>query len=242
MRKPVIGVAGQVEVEQSAYSLKRRYVEALVAAGALVAIYPPQGDDPAQIAQILDGVDGLLMPGGDDVDPALYGQRLRTGRVPAYERDSFEAPLVRAALERQIPFLGICRGVQVLNVAFGGTLSQEVGEDGFTCEHWQDEPFDAPTHEVEVYPGTLLADVLGAGPLMVNSIHRQGVLEVAPGLEVQARAEDGLVEALALPGERFALAVQWHPEFMPDDAASVALFEAFVSRCRAYAALSGRLG
>lgn len=197
------------------------YARALLAVGAApraIAAAGAQGAwATAHPEDALRDVDGLLLTGGEDVEPWRYGggaPHPRTRCDPA--RDALEIALCAAALERDLPLLGICRGIQLWNVAAGGTL-------------WQDLPSERPggvrhlepeaardrrnlLHEVTVAPDAPWARVLAGPPLAVNSIHHQGVREVAPGLRVLATAPDGLVEALVDPGRRFALAVQWHPE------------------------------
>lgn len=180
--------------------------------------------------------DGLILTGGVDIDPARYGEppHERLGDVNP-DRDAFEAALVEEALERDVPLLGICRGHQLFNVMYGGSLLQHLeerephrarrGEDGSIASGW---------HDVTLAPGTILAGVLGEGPLRVNSRHHQAVTteRVAPGLTVVATTEDGVVEALQDPSKRWAVSVQWHPERAEMGDESQPLFEAFVEACR----------
>jgi putative glutamine amidotransferase len=180
--------------------------------------------------------DGLILTGGVDIDPARYGEAPseRLGTVNA-ERDAFEAALLEEALARDVPVLGICRGHQLFNVVHGGSLLQHIeerephrarrGEDGSIASGW---------HEVTLRPGTILAGVLGGEPLRVNSRHHQAVTpeRLAPGLNVAATTEDGVVEALEDPSKRWAVSVQWHPERAEMGEAPRALFEAFVAACR----------
>jgi gamma-glutamyl-gamma-aminobutyrate hydrolase PuuD len=180
--------------------------------------------------------DGLILTGGVDIDPARYGEPAseRLGTVNG-DRDAFEAALLEAALARDVPVLGICRGHQLFNVVHGGSLLQHIeerephrarrGEDGSIASGW---------HEVRLEPGTILAGVLGEEPLRVNSRHHQAVTpeRVAPGLTVAATTEDGIVEALEDPSKRWAVSVQWHPERAEMGEAPHALFEAFVAACR----------
>lgn len=171
----------------------------------------------APVEPMLARIDGLVLAGGADVDPARYGAERRPG-CGAVEpgRDEWELSLLRAALERDVPVLGICRGAQVLNVALGGTLVQDVGRDAGDGHPRFDAPRDELAHDVELVPGTLAAAVYGAvhgARFAVNSLHHQVVDAVAPALVVGARSPDGTVEALELPG-RAVLAVQWHPEML----------------------------
>ncbi len=175
--------------------------------------------EPVENVATLDGLDGLLLAGGSDVDPARYGvtRGSRTG-PPDSERDRLEAALVAEALERDLPVLAICRGLQLLNVALGGTLVQHV--EGHQL------PDGEAGHPVAIVPGSRLQEILGVEEYSVNSRHHQCADRLAGGLEVAARAPDGVIEALELPGKSFVLAVQWHPE---DRAAGLdgRLFEAF---------------
>ena len=185
------------------------YREALLAAGMT----------PLEGARSLNGAAGLCLAGGADVEPALYGER-RDPKTeePDTERDRVECALLREALDRDLPVFAICRGLQLLNAALGGTLTQHV--EG----HRQRKVRDA--HEVRIAPGSRLASILGVRRYMVNSRHHQCARNPAPGLMVSAAAPDGVIEGLELPGKRFVLAVQWHPEARMDGA-DAKLFEAF---------------
>lgn len=183
------------------------YLEALQEVGlSCLKITPGQPYDLGQIA-------GLVLTGGTDVDPALYGQARRPETdQPDRERDEFELQLIHAALQRDMPILAICRGMQMLNVALGGTLHQHLEQ---VETHRVRPPVAAPhepVHPIEVLPGTLLARIIGAGVHYVNSRHHQAVDQLGRDLVVAARAPDGVVEALELPAQRFVLACQWHPE------------------------------
>lgn len=160
----------------------------------------------------LDGVSGLLLTGGDDVNPRLYGEDPVAETEPADDkRDAIELQLIAEALERDLPLFAICRGLQILNVQHGGTLIQHLDT---VQRHRRRTPDRAlPAHEVNIAPGTLLADIAGSGTWQVNSRHHQAVKKVGDGLIVSATdAEDGTIEALERPDKRFVLAVQWHPE------------------------------
>lgn len=172
---------------------------------------------------------GVLLTGGDDVNPALYGQ----GRHPMTEapddvRDAEECRAIAGALEMDVPLLGICRGQQILNVHHGGSLTQHV--ENVEMHQAQPENRAQPAHHVDIVPGTLLADIAAIPRWDVNSRHHQALDKVAPGLRVAARSADGLIEAVDQPGKRFVLAVQWHPENQsPVSAEQRKLFQAFVS-------------
>jgi putative glutamine amidotransferase len=183
------------------------YISAVQRAGALAVLLPPE--DGADPDEVLGLIDGLLLVGGTDVDPAAYGAErdpATTYTTPA--RDEFELVLARRALELDLPLLGICRGMQVMNVAAGGTLTQDV-ENVDVHRH---TPGVFGDHEVELDAGTLAARATGEERHAVKSHHHQGIDRVGAGLVVSGRADDGEVEALEVPDKRFALGVLWHPE------------------------------
>jgi gamma-glutamyl-gamma-aminobutyrate hydrolase PuuD len=174
---------------------------------------------PVENVTTVAGLDGLVLAGGPDVDPALYGapRRPETGQ-PDRDRDSLESTLLREALDRDLPILAICRGLQLLNAALGGTLVQHI--DGHRCPERQE------VHPITIASHSRLKSILEADEYLVNSRHHQCVDQVANGLIVVARAPDQVVEALELPGKLFVLAVQWHPEDRTDGP-DAKLFEAF---------------
>jgi len=202
------------------YVLARTYTDAVRAAGGIPIILPP-GDADDDVDALLERIDGILLSGGGDLEPSLYGDV--TSHPTTYgidpERDRFELGVVQWARTRDLPLLGICRGIQTLNIAFGGTLVQDVDDQwGSAVNHRQQQSGytrDDTSHDVEIeHRGNPLRDLVGSEPLAVNSFHHQAIRDVAPGLEVIARAPDDLVEAVWCPGMRFALAVQWHPEML----------------------------
>jgi putative glutamine amidotransferase len=224
MRRPVIGLCTALERaqwsvwDQQAVLLPRNYVEEVNRAGGLAVLLPPDARLVERPEEAIELLDGLLLAGGADIDPASYGQAPHAetqDSVP--ERDAFEIALTRAALERDLPLLGICRGMQLINVALGGTLNQHLPEHLGHEEHRRViGTFDGSDHDVEVIDGTLAMDVIGAGVHGTKSHHHQGVEELGDGLRVGARSSlDGLVEAIELPDRSFVLGVQWHPEADP---------------------------
>lgn len=225
--KPVIAVSAQTAVSSTKYygeqrltSLYDLYVRALTAAGALPVVLAHT--DPADVPQLLDRFDGLLLPGGGDVDPATYGEAPATDSLYGMrpEADLFEIALVREAAKRQLPVLGVCRGLQIANVAFGGTLHQDLPD------HPQDlagRAFSAH-YRTAVVPGSRLHDLVNNTELVVNSLHHQAVKDVGEGLRVVATASDGVVESIESTDASWdLLAVQWHPECLQKAHAS-ALF------------------
>src|ERR671934_960867 len=199
------------------------YVRAVQRAGALAVLLPPdEGVDPDEVLELIDG---LLLVGGGDVDPASYGAEphpTTSGAVP--ERDDFELALARRALELDVPLLGICRGMQIMNVAAGGTLNQDVDNVGLH----RHTPGVFGDHEVELEPGSLAARTAGEPRHAIKSHHHQGIDRLGEGLVVTGRAEDGEGEAVEIPDRRFALGVLWHPE---EDETS-RLIAAFVDEVR----------
>ncbi len=240
---PIIGLCTALERarwgvwDRWAMLLARSYVDAVQGAGGVALMLPP---DPAAVRNpdlLLDLIDGLVLAGGADVDPATYGEEphpTTTGTVP--ERDAFELALVGRAMERDIPFLGICRGMQVMNVARGGTLIQHLPDDLGHEDHRRSlGSFDNSDHDVRLAHGSLAARAAREELHGTKSHHHQGIARVGEGLEVTGWATiDDLPEVLELPGNRFALGVQWHPEA---DSTSP-LIAALVDEARA----PGRLG
>ncbi len=214
------------------------YVRSVVEAGGIPFILPPAiGATHAMGA--LDGLDALLLSGGEDLDPSWYGTAASPdlGEVDR-ERDLFELALFAAARQRGMPILGICRGIQLVNVALGGTLWQHLpGERPSAVDHDRRDARTARTHGVSVEAGSRVAAVLGCSTLDVNSFHHQGLRDLAPALHASAWATDGLVEAVeGMAGDPWLLAVQWHPEEMSGDvtAPERGLFRALVEAVPAY--------
>jgi putative glutamine amidotransferase len=209
--RPRIGLTLDADAAGRRYELKRSYVEAVLAAGGLPILLPHA---PEAAGAYLALVEGLVVTGGAfDVPPELYGEARRPacGETKP-ERTAFEKELLEAALAARLPVLAVCGGMQLLNVVRGGTLYQDLVADAGLAGHEQPAPKDAPSHVAAVAPGTLLAALVGAGPLPVNSTHHQAVREPGAGVLVSARAPDGVVEAIELPDVPFAVGVQWHPE------------------------------
>ena len=194
------------------------YVEGVAEAGGVPVVLPPAGDERAAGA-VIQSLDGLLLSGGSDLDPGYYGEEpVPELGVTLPERDAFEMALIGMALRRGMPVFGICRGMQVMNVALGGTLYQDLPSqwERDLLKHRQDTPKWQPTHEVSVREGSYIAEVMGCESVKVNSYHHQGVRNLAEGLVVTGRSSDGVVEAVEAEdvSERWLLGVQWHAETM----------------------------
>ena len=237
--RPRIGITMRIELETDRFYLARAYSEAVEAAGgAPVHIRLITHED--YIATVMEGLDGVLLPGSDsDVDPLRYGQEPHPllGSVHPI-KDETDALVLAEVERRATPLLAICFGMQVLNVTRGGTLIQDIRSAmPDAIKHQQGAPRDRRSHRVRLLEGSLLSEMAGSASALVNSHHHQAIERVGSELVATAWTADGLVEALEDPrGDRFALAVQWHPEIAwQEDDFSRALFERFVSAARDYA-------
>ncbi len=233
MSKPIIGVTAFRTDSGRGYpylSVTEAYANAVQAAGA-VPLLIPLGLDADDLQDVRKILDGILFTGGGDIDPAIYnGEPHLTVHEIDHDRDALELQLARDVAEHGTPFLGICRGLQVLNVALGGTLYTHIMDQlpgSIKHDYWATHPRLFLAHPVRVEEGTPLAGIAGEPIIQVNSLHHQGVRDLAPGLTPMAYAPDGLIEAFELDAHPFGLAVQWHPEWLSQPHAP-RLFEAFV--------------
>jgi putative glutamine amidotransferase len=225
--RPLIGITVGPPNDGSPFVQTRStYVHAVEVAGGLPVLIPPLGPDA--LDALLERLDGLMFPGGADVDPAEYGEAREPRTEVVSELDRLELAAARWAVRSEVPTLGICRGQQVLNVALGGSLIQHLDD------HRQPGDRTALTQALTVTPGSRLAEVFGATRIEVNTMHHQAVKEVAPGLTAVAWSADGTIEAMESRDHPWLLMVQFHPEELVDfHAPSQRLFNAFVEACRA---------
>lgn len=215
--------------DRPAAALPRVYTDAALATGAAVVLLPPQPVHDSAVHAVLSRIDGLIITGGKDVDAALYGQEPHPENdAPRRDRDAWEIALVRGAIQRDLPLLGICRGMQVLNVALGGTLIQHL-PDVIGTSRYSNGDATFADNPARTLPGTLAADILGES-LVVKSYHHQALDRVADGLTVSAMGEHDVVQAVDVDGMSFGLAVQWHPEESPDDRRLFAALSAAAER------------
>ena len=236
MARKVVGITCGTESSDFGvrHALSRTYVWALERAGAIPIILPVTSD-PEVISGYLEVIDGLLLSGGWDVEPKHYGQEAhpQLGNLDP-DRDLTELPLIRLAVEQDMPIFAICRGIQSLNVALGGTLVQDLpSQKPSDIEHVQRKNGIArniATHYDSFISGSRIASIVGDTTMRVNSFHHQALDVVAPGIVVTGYSEDGIIESAEMPGKRYIVAVQFHPEdTAPHDEKSRKLFEAFVA-------------
>ena len=245
MRQPLVAISTDVRQFENYtwHAAPHQYLEAAVSAAGVTPVLVPSFGDRLDLDTLLASVDGVMVTGSkSNVHPSLYGGDASEANGPYDEaRDATTLPLIRKAIERGVPLLAICRGIQELNVALGGTLATEIQDQEGVLDHRapvsdnQDERF-AIRQKVSIRPGTCLAGVFGAGDIMVNSVHRQAVGRLGDRLQVEAAAEDGTVEAVSVIGApAFAVGVQWHPEYWArTDDASARIFRAFGDAARGH--------
>lgn len=240
-RKPVIALTPQIHIERNEPFVRPGYLDALRAAGAVPFILPPDADK-YDLSQLLEFSDGVLFTGGPDIHPSFWGEETHAqcGNI-CLRRDRLELALLPLVMAAKKPVLGICRGIQLLNVGLGGDIYQDIPsqfQEDFPVAHQQPFHYDIPSHTVKIVPGTLLERILQRDGSMqhqppclhVNSMHHQAVRRLAPGLTASGYAPNGLIEAVEMPDyPAFFLGVQWHPEYLwKQDAASAQIFSSFV--------------
>lgn len=228
--KPIIGLVPLIDEKKESFWMLPGYMDGITEAGGIPVMLPLTHDE-GEIEELLDHMHGILLTGGHDVSPALYNEKpLKECAQTIEERDRMEMILLKKTLERDMPVLGICRGIQFLNVFTGGTLYQDLPAQRPTkTEHHQSPPYDIPVHEVTIKDDSKLFKLLGKSSIRVNSYHHQAIKDIGEDLKIMAISEDGLIEAVEMPDKRFVWAVQWHPEFAyKKDDVQRKIFEEFV--------------
>ena len=213
MKKPIIGIVPLVDIERESYWMLPGYMKGIEQAGGIPLMLPLTSDEE-NLQQLAEELDGFLYAGGQDISPNLYAQRRsRMCGQCCHERDEMETILFRMVYEQDKPLLGICRGIQCINVVMGGTLYQDLpSEHSSDTEHHQIPPYDVPVHSVKIIGDSPLYKLLKKEALMVNSYHHQAILTLAPKVSAMAVSEDGLIEAVCVPKKRCIWGIQWHPE------------------------------
>jgi putative glutamine amidotransferase len=233
--RPLIGICTSIQHgtrRGDAYFLYSGYVEMVSRAGGLPFLLPVARSHEEAV-EVLGRIDGLLLTGGDDLDPVLYGQTARHPELLGSPvRAGSEIAYARASLEGTLPTLGVCLGIQTLNVAFGGTLLQFIPEDVPGALRHEAEGDESSDHPIRIEPDTWLARIAGVEAAVVNSFHHQAVERPAPGFRVSARSPEGIIEAIEREDPPFCVGVQWHPERMPEAALTARLLRAFVDAAR----------
>lgn len=242
---PIIGLSASICTIDTGSLIGRErvfvgqdYIKAIVQAGGIPIVLPIIESEESIFKQI-DLIDGLMLSGGYDIDPHLFGEEPHHLLEATYrERDLCEMALVRAAAQKKIPVLGICRGLQLINVTFGGSLYQDLtasNKDLF--QHRQKTNIHQGTHTVDLEKGTMLEKIYNQKSIRTNSLHHQSVKNLADGFIINARSRDGIIEGIEKMDQSFILGLQWHPELMFEvDAETRALFRAFIDACRIRAA------
>ncbi|HAZ05536.1 MAG TPA: amidotransferase [Acetobacterium sp.] len=235
-RKPIIGVLPQYNAIEKRIYIAPPYMNGILEGGGLPVLLP-FAKNKTDIKTLVREFNGFLFTGGQDINPSLYGQPLcNCSDEISPKRDELELNLFKAILKENKPVLGICRGMQLINVALGGTLKQDilgVKEIGMTLQHFQKTPFDIPVHEISIQKNTLLHQILDKDKILVNSVHHQGIGNLANGLSSIATSLDDLIEAVEIKALDFGIGVQWHPEqLLKTDSNAKKLFAAFVNAAK----------
>lgn len=232
--RPKIGILPLYDSEKQTLWINPLYFGGVEQAGGLPLLLP-LSEEPELWDEYIESCDGFVFTGGQDIAPSIYGEEKRPEcGYQAHMRDHQEQYMLKKLITMDKPVLGICRGIQMMNAACGGTLYQDIfSQAPSPVVHRQDKPYDLPHHQVKIEKGTMLYEILGCEYLSVNSMHHQAVKVPAPGAVVSARAVDGMVEGIEFPEKRFMLGLQWHPEHMWQSYASARrIWSAFVSAAK----------
>lgn len=245
---PVIGIVPSQNRSEKMVSFPERYANAIVHAGGAPLLLP-LSDNPHVYETLFPLIDGFVLTGGNDIDPARYGAIRDSGKITDHtpEREELEYLILSYAYRFDLPLMGICRGMQMINVCLGGTLWRDLGDqfpgvvregmnDGLgelpRLQHWQPKPYSDPTHLVKIVDDSILGRLLETDQIMVNSMHHQGVCDLSTRVRAVAYASDGLVEAIEVRDRDFMLGVQWHPEFFAGGHRMTRVFEALIDAAR----------
>lgn len=234
MKKPMIAIVPLYDEYKESYWMLPGYMKGIEKAGGLPFMLPLTTDQQA-IQQIVNIFDGFLFTGGQDISPLLYQEEpLSECGIPCYKRDQMEVELLKAVVHQDKPALGICRGIQLFNVVYGGTLYQDLPSQRPTnVEHHQTPPYDQPIHQVSLIKNMPLYQLLETDKLLVNSYHHQAIKDLSPYFQVMAYSEDYLIEGIYYPCKKMIWAIQWHPEFLyHKDKNSQKIFKALVEACQ----------
>lgn len=216
MSKPIIGLTPLYDTQENKLWMRQNYLNAVISNGGIPLILPLI-DDESEISNLAEICDGFLFTGLTDVHPKIFGEETMQycGEINEM-RDNFEITLLKEVIKLDKPVFGICRGIQLINAALGGTLYQDIKSEvkEKPIMHYQHRPYDVGVHSVEIIKNTPLYDILKTDEIMVDSMHHQAVKEIAPSLKCAAKSNDNLAECLYMPGKKFFMAVQWHPEYM----------------------------
>jgi putative glutamine amidotransferase len=229
---PLIGVIPQWDEEKKQTWMRPGYLTGIIQAGGCPAVLPLCGGE-GLLNNYAEKFDGFLFTGGPDISPRYYNEEISENCGDICERrDEMESRLFNILLGTDKPVFGICRAIQAINVFLGGSLYQDIPSEYKTSvRHDQSPPYDKPSHRVDITPGSPLHELLKTDSIRTNSFHHQAIKKLAPGLEIMAISEDGIVEAVYMPGGRYLWAVQWHPEMGLDESYNTALFSSFVEAC-----------
>ncbi len=235
-KKPLIGVLPLYDSIKKSIWMYPGYPEGVAAAGGIPVVLSLMTKDE-DIEAIVEQLDGFVFSGGQDVDPLQYGEPLLKYSGEIYPpRDELELRLLKAIMKRNKPILGVCRGLQLINVALGGTLYQDINKQmkrDSQIQHFQQNNYDYPVHAVKIENNSILYEIMEADKIRVNSMHHQGIARLSHQLTATALSEDGLVEAVEIKTMTFGLAVQWHPEFLwKNDEKTLKMFQAFVEAAK----------
>ena len=230
--KKLIGITPSLTKEEDLYSLNPSYCEAIELCNAIPIILSHSSINSCD--EILKKIDGLLLSGGGDIDPIYFNEEpIPTLGIISPKRDEFELLICKKALEMNIPILGICRGIQVLNVAAGGTIIQNISTVKETIKHSQDAPKYYPTHKINILKNSIINKIFDATSISVNSFHKQSVGDIAPNFVATSYSSDGLIESIEHTKNIFAIGVQWHPECMfKKHEKQLELFNMFINSCK----------